>query len=71
MTITKSFETGQTVTVWPVLGVGESRDTEPGAQPRRAEFVGYTTDGRAIIRTADGGTYHHGCYRIIDAAALR
>jgi hypothetical protein len=33
---------GQMVTITPSLSPGESRDTEPGAQPWQAVCVGYT-----------------------------
>jgi hypothetical protein len=41
---------GQTVTVWPRItpANGESRDTEPGAQPWKATVVGWT-DTKVIV----------------------
>lgn len=41
---------GEPITIWPQLGPGMSRDTEPGAQPWVAEFVGVLTDGRVLVR---------------------
>lgn len=44
---------GETVTILPRLGPGESRDTEPGAQPWTAVLVGCAR-GKAIIDQGSG-----------------
>lgn len=33
---------GKEITIWPLVGRGESRDTEPGLQPWKATLVGVT-----------------------------
>lgn len=52
----QQLKTGDEVTIWPLRGRGESYDTEPGLQPWKAEFLGWTTDGRLIISTEKGNT---------------
>jgi hypothetical protein len=64
-----ALETGDDVTIWPTLPHGASYDNEPGAQPWKAEFVGWTTDGRLIVKTGDA-KYATGEFRIFDATAL-
>lgn len=64
-TTTQVLAAGDTVTIWPPLSVGMSRDTEPGAQPWKATFVGVTPTGK--IRILDDV----GKERELDAAALR
>lgn len=43
------METGETIEVWPNLSPGESRDTEPGAQPWETTFVEYDEDHDQIL----------------------
>jgi hypothetical protein len=43
---------GQTITIWPLLSRGESRDSEPGAQPWKAVCVGWT-DEHVLIEEGD------------------
>jgi hypothetical protein len=57
---------GDTVTVWPALNRrhGESYDTEPGAQPWKATYLGTTKDGKLLVQE---GSYEP---REINAANL-
>lgn len=48
---------GEQVTIWPSVdrASGESRDTEPGAQPWTAEYRGLSPDGsRVYVMTEHG-----------------
>jgi hypothetical protein len=64
------LEPGSTVIVTPKLGPGEGymRDTEAGAQPWEAHFVGYSADGKAVIDTGPG---EYGGLREMDPARLK
>jgi hypothetical protein len=47
-----SLKTGDEVTIHPRHYPGDL-DTEAGAQPWKAEFIGHTTDDQIIIRERD------------------
>jgi hypothetical protein len=59
-----THQTGDEVTIWPRVYAGESRDTEAGAQPWKATFIGATTDGRYIIEEAGHA------FRTVDAECI-
>lgn len=63
-----SLKTGDTVTIHPRHYSGDL-DTEAGAQPWEAIFIGHTTDGQVVIRTqVEGSLSEH--LRIIGADLL-
>jgi len=66
----QQLEPGSTVIVTPQLGPGEGymRDTEAGAQPWEAHFVGYSADGQAVVDTGPG---EYGGIRKMDPAMLK
>lgn len=41
---------GDEITVWPLISRGESRDTEAGAQPWKATYLGTTKDGHILVQ---------------------
>lgn len=63
-----TIQTGDEVTIYPRHFPGDL-DTEAGAQPWTATFLGLTTDGRIIIQTGEG-KYGSVQARIMDPDAL-
>lgn len=52
MSTPKILTPGDEVTIWPSVSraCGESYDTEPGAQPWKAKYLGTTHSGKLLIQ---------------------
>jgi hypothetical protein len=53
-TTPKILAIGDEITIWPKLASYESRDTEPGAQPWKAKYLGTTARGKLLVQDAAG-----------------
>lgn len=61
----EAVSAGDEVTIWPPLGQGESRDTEPGAQPWKAKCIGYIwLEDNLMVAVDEEGSRKP--YRLVD-----